>query len=324
MEVILSMTRATFGSLPSLFWEGDLGRAIQAHGKDAVILSNYLRANRHATMIGLYRVRLDQILYEHPVLESVAVIRTAFQALHHVLFAEYDEPTAFVWVLEMARERLALSPGAVLDPEDKRRKGAQRLYDLLAPSPFVEPFFDRYGHALRLKRRNFAQPDLETVRPTEGAYKGLVSPLQGASVVVPSTVVPDPDQEDQDQLRDQEERSDRTAAPTAPRLPMLTIPRTPRPDDPSLKPNDDNYRVIQAAAWDLLRNADVAAKFYEFPIETLEDLVEATKRFCARRHIDYGRNEKVPFNIVHRATASVWFKFRHPEIVGRADERNKG
>ena len=210
------MTRATFGSLPSLFWESDQGRAIQAYGKDAVILSNYLRANRHSTMIGLYRVRLEQILYEQPVLESVHVIRTAFESLHRVLFAEYDEATAFVWVLEMARERLNLNPGEVLDPEDKRRKGAQSLYDLLPPSPFVEPFFEKYGKALRLRRRNFAQPDLGTIgfsitesvtpertvtpesrgnfapsdlgtigfsiddtAPPEGAYKPLTSPLQG-------------------------------------------------------------------------------------------------------------------------------------------------
>ena len=106
---------------------------------------------------------------------------------------------------------------------------------------------------------------------------------------------------------------------------MLTIPKAPLPDDhPAREPNDTNYRIIQKVAWDLLSDADVAAKFYEFPIETLEDLVEATKRCCAKRHIDYGRNEKVPFNIVHRATASVWFKFRHPELVDRSDERKKG
>ncbi len=92
---------------------------------------------------------------------------------------------------------------------------------------------------------------------------------------------------------------------------MLSVP-TPLPDDhPSRQPHGHNRQVIERVAWELMRDRDLAGKYYEFPLDAMEDLVEATKRYCAKKGIDYGRNDQVPFNVVQTVALSVWFKFHH-------------
>ncbi len=346
------MGKLTYGLLPSDFWDSGIGRAIQAAGKDPLILSAYLRANHHDTMIGLYRLRLGDIQLELPALGSLETIRHGLQMLTHVGFADYDDVFSCVWVRDMARERLNLVAGRVLDPEDKRCKGAQRLYDMLPLSSLLDPFFDAYGRALRLKRRTIVQPRLDDVRPHGVTPQGVtpVPPLDDAAQVVQAQSAPPGDQgaiqapwkglrrglegasapgncTDVPDLFDQEERSGdqvlrsaRTAADT-PRLPAL-LGSAPRHPNLASEPNGTNYGVIAKAARELLVDGDLAAKYLGgIPVETLEDLIEATKSFCARRKIDIGRRDPVPFDIVCRACMSEWLKFHRPDITSGAAAR---
>jgi hypothetical protein len=305
----MSSMRETFGILPTLFWEGDVGRAIQARGKDAVILAEYLRANRHSTMLGYYRVRLDDILHEMPVLGSLDAIRQAFSALREVGWADYDEPSACVWVRDMARLRVNLKEGALIDPEDGRKVVLQRLYESLPPNALLEPFFETYGRVLRLKRRTFAQPVLEdlTARGAgEGAGRG--APPGGVRAGT-STTVRGPDQDDQEK---QDQEKPRTSGRTATAVPSPLLPpvivSSRLKDAASRAPNGSNFHIIQKVAWDLITDPTLARKYLEVPIETESDLVDATKNFCGKHRIEYGRRDVVPFDVVHRACAAVWAK----------------
>ena len=47
------------------FWTGPTGRQLREHGgKDAQLLGLYLISNRHTNMLGLYRLRIDDIRHE--------------------------------------------------------------------------------------------------------------------------------------------------------------------------------------------------------------------------------------------------------------------
>lgn len=316
---------ASYGILPTLFCESEISRAIQERGgKDAMILSFYLRANRHANMLGLYRLVLGDVVNELPVLVSTGAVLRAFAGLSSAAWADYDERTAFVWVRRMVLERLNLGAvNQVLDPEDKRRRGAQRLYDGVPPNPFLEPFFNLYGRTLRLERRVFSQPTLDVtpvtpVTPprdviaepsvidrisTEGASQGA---SQGASAGTCTQVLVLSDQTDQ---IDQVLRSESTPR-TQPRLPIPQGLKDDRRDRASREPNGNNYHVICRVARDLLADPALASKYLESPIETEGDLVEATKRFCAAKKIDYGRRDSVPFDVAYRACNWEWLKAR--------------
>lgn len=346
-----TLGKHSYGVLPSDSWDSTIGRAIQAAGKDSVILSAYLRANTHDTMLGLYRLQLGEIQLELPVLGSVDAIRCALDSLTHVRFAHYDDLASCVWVREMARERMNLEIGRILDPEDKRCKGAQRLYDLLPATTLLDPFFDYYGRVLRLKPRTTRQATFDDVPPhdvppqgvtpvrphgvtplndaaqvvpgdqwaIQAPWKPLPSPFEGASSPSTSTSVPVFPGQVFDQV-DQVLRSARTAADT-PRLPAL-LGSSPRHHDLASEPSGTNYGVIAKAARELLADADMAAKYLGgITVETLEDLIEATKSFCARRKIDIGRRDPVPFDIVARACASEWLKFHRPDITSGASNR---
>src|SRR5690348_12693492 len=94
------------------FWTGTTGKALRAAGKDIRILATYVLTCEHANMLGLYRL---PVLYaaEETGLKRREVI-SAFKQLKAIGFADYDEATEFVWVVEMARFQLGLLPGETL------------------------------------------------------------------------------------------------------------------------------------------------------------------------------------------------------------------
>jgi hypothetical protein len=132
------------------YWSGPTGRAIQQAGKDPSLLGLYLVSNRMANMIGLYRLPLATILDETPL--GRPAVGKAFEILAAEGFAEYDAVTEYVWVHEMAKFRLGLLNRAALDADDKRTRGAQKLYEGLDDNPFLGPFFEKYRRTLHLKR----------------------------------------------------------------------------------------------------------------------------------------------------------------------------
>lgn len=133
------------------FWTGPTGKAIRAEGKDAVILALYLMTCRYATMIGVFRLLVDDVTAETGL--KMKGLASSFETLQRLEFADYDAATQHVWVREMAKFRMHLYKKSPLDEGDLRVKGAQNFYDRLAANPFLEMFFDRYAKEIRLKRR---------------------------------------------------------------------------------------------------------------------------------------------------------------------------
>lgn len=133
------------------FWTGPTGKAIRAEGKDAVILALYLMTCRYATMIGVFRLLVDDVKIETGI--GIKGLVGGFDTLQRLDFADYDAGTQHVWVREMAKFRMHLYKKSPLDSNDLRVKGAQNFYDKLAPNPFLGAFFDRYAKEIRLKRR---------------------------------------------------------------------------------------------------------------------------------------------------------------------------
>lgn len=146
--------RTAYGTVSSLFWDSDTGWQLQSAGSDALILSLYLASNRHANMLGLYRLPRDQIGRELKVIPRDALL-PAFGILERLDVAFYDRESEFVWVLEMAGQRLhPTAPEQTLAPEDgKRWIAVQRAYAELPANPFLGAFFDHYQRRLRLLNR---------------------------------------------------------------------------------------------------------------------------------------------------------------------------
>lgn len=132
------------------FWTGPTGKAIRTEGKDAQILALYLMTCRHATMIGVYRLLIDDVKVETGL--AMKGLARAFEALQRLGFADYDATTQHVWVREMAKFRLNLQREP-LKQKDNRTKGAQNLYDRLVDNPFLGDFFDRYAAEIHLTGR---------------------------------------------------------------------------------------------------------------------------------------------------------------------------
>ena len=76
---------------------------------------------------------------------------------------------------------------------------------------------------------------------------------------------------------------------------IRTAPQTARFSSQAKEPNGDNVGVITKLAFETM----TALKLYKG--EQCSELIEEVKQRCAELGIDYGRNDAVPFNVVHRA-----------------------
>ncbi len=163
-----------YGVLFEEFWTGRTGREIRRRGgRDAQLLAAYLISNRHANMLGLYRLALEDVCHETGLRGSV--VKKAFVALAAAEFARYDVAAEFVWVQNMFRFRLGLKPGQALPAKDKRALGANRLFHRLPNNPFSGEFFTATAGLLHLTLTAPASA------LKEGQQEDHASPFQGAT-----------------------------------------------------------------------------------------------------------------------------------------------
>lgn len=147
------MSSSYYGVLFAEFWDGETGQALQARGgKDACVVGTFVLSNRLANMIGLYRLRIAEIV-AHTPLRKADVVR-ALHVLAEVGFADYDFESEIIWVREMARFRVGIRDrSGSLDARDKRVDAANRLYAQAQPNPFLPAFYDRYAKSLHIKQK---------------------------------------------------------------------------------------------------------------------------------------------------------------------------
>jgi len=188
-----------YGIMLASFFDGVTGKALQARNEwRSMLLGAFLSASRHANMIGLYPLSLQQVERALPILgKGSSATRRALGVLADVHYAFYDLDTEYVWVKEMARVRLVLE-GTPLSKGDRRRMGAEKLYMRAIVNPFLGPFYDRYHTELGLTNRRGSPPKGES----DTDSNPYLIPNQMGSTPSPRT--PLPDQEQVPDIRDQE------------------------------------------------------------------------------------------------------------------------
>lgn len=140
-----------YGVIFPEFWTGRTGRELRERGKDAQLIALYLATNRHANMLGLYHLLLDDVKHETGL--GWRGVARGLEAVAEVDYARFDTASSFMWVRQMVRFRLGLQPGEALDPDDNRAKGVNRIYAAIDPNPFLGDFFDANHKVLRLRKR---------------------------------------------------------------------------------------------------------------------------------------------------------------------------
>lgn len=233
------------------FWTGPTGRHLrECGGKDAQLLGLYLISNRHTNMLGLYRLRVDDIRHESGL--GIKAVERGFAATAAVNFARYDAATSYVWVLQMARFRLGLKLGQTLNPDDNRALATNRIYHALESNPFLGTFYDANHKLLRLTKR---RDDVGVVVALGDVphMSGLPSPLEGAYKPVTESGIRD---QDQDQIKA------RRLSPS-----------------PATDTADDNRKVIRALIRDVVDQHPDTSNFV--------DLKDLAKTRCAELRIAY-------------------------------------
>jgi hypothetical protein len=181
-----------YGVIFPEFWTGTTGRQLRAYGKEAQLIGLYLATNRHANLLGLYRLGLEDVRHETGL--GPKAIEKGLQAAAQCGYALFDVVTEFTWVRQMARFRLGLKAGESLREGDKRAQAISRIYHAIEANPFLGDFYDANRKLLPLGRRR------ESV--------GLVVPLGGDHKIEPHTrgyQGASPDTESDTEIRQQEQ-----------------------------------------------------------------------------------------------------------------------
>jgi hypothetical protein len=136
-----------YSQFRSSFWTGETGKKLRKD-PDAQRLAAYLFTSPHSNVIGFYWLPMAYAAMETGI--SFEGASEALQRLSAMGFAHYDETLELVWVVNMAREQLGLSDGAVLDAKDNRGKAARKAADVCKRSPLYPKFHSVYSEALGL------------------------------------------------------------------------------------------------------------------------------------------------------------------------------
>ena len=156
-----------YGKVSPQFWTGATGKAIKAHGPEAVVVALYLMTSPHANMIGLYHLPVMYLAHETGM--TIEGASKGLARCSEALLCSYDEATEHVWVHEMARFQIA----DTLLLKDKRCKGVANELAKLPETPLKQGFLNRYAEAFHLENskghgRGFKAP----TKPRAGAGAG--------------------------------------------------------------------------------------------------------------------------------------------------------
>lgn len=196
-----------YAKVSPLFWTGNTGRAIRRMGQTSQLAALYLITGPGANMLGVYH--LPVVTLAHAIGSPFEGALEALRSLSEGGFCTYDEDAEWVWVHEMA----AYQVGSELKAADNRTIAIQKEWLALPAMPVLAGFFERYGEAYHLKKRD----DLEAPR------KPLGSPFEAPSRKPLRS-------QEQEQEQEQEKRtltSDQATEADSP-------PQSPPPETPPL------------------------------------------------------------------------------------------
>jgi len=270
--------KTPYGTTGSTWWDSDVGWQLQTAGWEPLVLLLYLTSNRHANMLGLYRLPVDQVGRELKVIPRPALL-PAFDVLARLQAAFYDHDTEFVWVREMAGQRV--NPAAAVESErtlltnDNRWIAVQRAYGELPANLFLGAFFDHYQSRLRLvcRRPGSGAEEWNIPRSMKGLPKPFPSPL--ATTVEQEQGDQRSDRADEQVPDDQTNRRVEIADPVedAGQLP-LPVPRMQLVPDAVKEIADDVTESI----------ADLVLKQVRLmqPWQSRDDLIDWTHELCSK------------------------------------------
>jgi hypothetical protein len=152
-----------FATITPAFWTGPSAREWRALGVEYHLLALYLFSNPHANQYGLYYLPMVNIAQETGIARPL--IPDIFETFKRQTFAQYDEPTEWVFVQKMLLYQLQLT-GRELNATSPTVRGVQEFYRQCPPNPFLDLFFECYAETFGLHDRRNHRP-LLTVTPSD-------------------------------------------------------------------------------------------------------------------------------------------------------------
>ena len=151
------------------YYTGATGKIIRAAGISAQALGQYLMTCPNSNMLGMYYLPIPTITHELALNRQGAL--KGLRSLFEGGFADYDPPSEYVWVFEMARWQVLGASLKPLNPRDNRVEGIMNELNRLPDLRFKAPFIERY-------RVDFCFPDSFQASPFEAPCKPLRSQEQ--------------------------------------------------------------------------------------------------------------------------------------------------
>jgi len=120
-------------------WTGHTGRELRRHPPEVRELMFYLVTCPEKDLYGLYACEIE--LAASRMGRTAGKVESALKVLVDLGFCRFDDPTQWVWIIEMAHHQFDLPLKAV----DYRCQGAKKWYRTLPRNPFMGEWFDRYA-----------------------------------------------------------------------------------------------------------------------------------------------------------------------------------
>lgn len=154
-----------YATVKDTIFSGTTGRELRRHPAEVREVQFWLVAGPGRDPFGIFIFDPDVVALS--LGRPAKKVREALQVLVDLGFCHYDEPTGWVWVVEMAHHQF----GTPLKAVDFRCQTAQKWYAAVARNPFIGLWFDRYVDDFHLMKGDKAIERREWV-PRDGASYG--------------------------------------------------------------------------------------------------------------------------------------------------------
>jgi hypothetical protein len=155
-----------YAQLRPRFWTQGTGKELRGD-REAREMAVYLMSSPSSNLIGLYYLPLITMTHELGY-DSVAAARTVLARLEAIGFALYDEPSEYVWVVNMCREQV----GDDSRTGDNRIKGVVNELRKHTRNPFYSRFYQHYATAYDFEYSTLPNPEAPS-KPSEAPPKPL-------------------------------------------------------------------------------------------------------------------------------------------------------
>lgn len=188
-----------YGKIGHKMWADQLWRDLSNIGVEAFAICSYLQSGPASTMLGIYRLSLEQI--EEALGLSLKKTKYFLEKLIEINYCSYDYELKYIWIHEMAEMEIG-----ALKINDNQVKGVQTQFNRLPQTPLTIQYYEKYKDLFHIVKPEWMNKE----KPLTSVSPSSLSNTEDDFLIAPDKPLRSQKQiQEQIQLQDQDQKTEK-------------------------------------------------------------------------------------------------------------------